>query len=254
MLTNGMQRWDPADYASTGAFVPALGAAVLELLAPRSGERILDLGCGDGTLTEKLSLAGARVVGVDADAAMLGAARGRGLDARLMDGELLTFDREFDAVFTNAALHWMQRPALVAAGVFRALRPGGRYVGELGGRGNVAAIRTAVRAVLLRRGYPVGTDEMQWYPSTDEFRVIHVAAGFVDVHADLIYRPTPLPTGLAAWLATFRGGYFDAVGVAPQDRPLVIAEIEDLARPVLSDVDGWMADYVRLRFSARRPT
>ena len=125
---------------------------VVDLLAPRPGERILDLGCGDGALTEKLAAAGCDVVGADASAELVKAARARGLDARLMNGEALDFDGEFDAVFSNAALHWMLRPDAVIDGVYRALKPGGRFVGEFGGAGNVATIASALEAALDRRG------------------------------------------------------------------------------------------------------
>ena len=112
--------FDPAEYAAHASFVPALGAAVLGLLAPKAGERILDLGCGDGVLTQKLVEAGASVLGTDADPAMVAAARAKGLDAEVMDGQRLTFDGGFDAVFSNAALHWMPDTAAVFAGVHRA--------------------------------------------------------------------------------------------------------------------------------------
>ena len=122
------QKWNADRYAHNAHFVPALGQPVLELLKPRAGERILDLGCGDGTLTEKIAAVGAIVVGVDASADMIAAARRRGLDARVMDGLSLGFDGEFDAVFSNAALHWMKAdPDTVIGGVRRALKPGGRF-------------------------------------------------------------------------------------------------------------------------------
>jgi SAM-dependent methyltransferase len=252
-VTTG-QRWDPVAYATSGAFVPALGEPVLALLAPRTGERILDLGCGDGTLTDKIRATGAEVLGVDADPAMVRAAVAKGIDAQLIDGEALPFEAEFDAVFTNAALHWMPRAEAVAAGVFRALRAGGRYVGELGGRGNIAAIRTALRAVLLRRGYQTPQHEPQWYPGPEEFRSLHERAGFIVERADLLYRPTSLPDGMASWLGTFRAGAFDQAGVLGAAREAVIAEVVELLRPVLDpDGNGWMADYVRLRFVARKP-
>ncbi len=251
---NSQHQWDTAAYAQHAAFVPALGAPVLALLAPRPGERILDLGCGDGVLTEKLVAAGATVVGVDADKAMVAAALEKGLDARLMDGRQLTFDAEFDAVFTNAALHWMPPAPQVAAGVFRALKPGGRYVGEFGGHGNIAAIRTAVRAVLVARGYRVPPMEENYYPTAEEFRAVLETAGFEVLSADIIPRPTLVASGMSAWLQTFRGGFIDSAGVPETERAQVIEDTRAMLRPILADQSGnWIADYVRMRFAARKP-
>jgi SAM-dependent methyltransferase len=252
--TNPSSRWDAAAYAANAAFVPALGAPVVQLLAPRAGERILDLGCGDGVLTERLVAAGAEVVGIDAGEEMIAAARAKGLDARLGDGQALAFAAEFDAVFTNAALHWMLDRDWVAAGVFRALRPGGRFVGEMGGAGNVAVLRSGIRAVLTERGYPVPAEDPQWYPSVDEFSQVYGKAGFVDIDARLIPRPTPLPNGAAAWLTTFRAGFMDQASVPDAEQPIVAQAAEERLAPQLRQADGsWIADYVRLRFSMRKP-
>jgi len=246
--------WDPQAYANHAAFVPAMGSAVLDLLAPRPGERILDLGCGDGVLTAQIAAAGASVLGVDADAAMLAAAAEKGLDVRRMDGRQLAFDGEFDAVFSNAALHWMGNPAPVTAGVCRALKPRGRYVGEFGGFGNIAAIRVAVRSVLASRGYRVPPVEENYYPTAQAFRAVLEAGGFTVDVCDLIHRPTPLPTGMSAWLQTFRAGFIDSAGVPADKRAQVIEDTRALLRPVLADDAGnWTADYVRLRFAARKP-
>lgn len=247
-------RWDPSAYAAHASFVPALGAPVLDLLAPKVGERILDLGCGDGVLTQKLVQAGAEVVGVDADRAMVAAAREKSLDVRRMDGRALEFDREFDAVFTNAALHWMTPPERVAAGVFQALKPGGRYVGEFGGHGNVAAIRVALRAVLMQRGYRVPSAEENYYPTAARFRALLEGAGFVVERTELIPRPTPI-ANMSAWLMTFRGGFLDAMGVPETARGQVIEDTRAMLRPILADEAGsWTADYVRLRFAAVKPS
>ncbi|MBM3520657.1 MAG: class I SAM-dependent methyltransferase, partial [Alphaproteobacteria bacterium] len=151
-LSQPRQDWSAGTYARHARFVSDLAEGVVSWLAPQPGERILDLGCGDGALTEKLCHSGASLVGVDSSADLLAAAKARGLDARLMDGERLTFDSEFDAVFSNAALHWMKAADKVAEGVSRALKPGGRFVAEFGGHGNVAAIVTAMLAVARHRG------------------------------------------------------------------------------------------------------
>ena len=246
--------FDPADYARHAAFVPALGQAVLDLLAPRPGERILDLGCGDGVLTKRLVEAGADVIGTDADPAMVAAAASKGLDARVMDGQALSFDGEFDAVFSNAAIHWMPDTAAVFAGAFRALKPGGRFVAECGGFGNIAAIRAGLRGVLGARGYAVPPREDQIYMTEAEARRALAAAGFAVDSCAIIPRQTPLASGMAAWLTTFRTGFLDALGVGDADRDAVIADTVALLAPMLCDADGnWIADYVRLRFAATKP-
>lgn len=248
-------RWDPALYAANAAFVPALGAAVLDLLAPQPGEHVLDLGCGDGALTQQLVAAGCTVVGIDADPAMVAAAQARGIDARQGDARALDFAGQFDAVFTNAALHWVGQPALVTAGVRRALKPGGRYVGEFGGHGNIAAIRTALMAVLAAHGFPAAAAADSYYPTADEFAAVLADGGFIVDACALIPRPTPLPeSGMPGWLNTFRGGFIDAAGVPPDLFDRIISQTVTLLEPALRSGDGcWTADYVRLRFAAHLP-
>lgn len=242
------QVWSAEAYDKNARFVSDLGAVVLEWLAPRAGERILDLGCGDGALTLRLIEAGAEVVGVDASLSFLEAARAAGIDAREMDGQALTFDTEFDAVFSNAALHWMTRPDDVIAGVVRALRPEGRFVAEFGGHGNVAAIVTAMRAVARSRGGDESLAGPWFYPTPDEYRGMLEAHGFDVKRIGLFPRPTPLPTGLPAWLMTFRGPFFEQFGEATE---AALDEAVDLLRPQLCDRSGtWTADYVRLRVEA----
>lgn len=243
------QHWDAADYAAHGRFVSDLGQPVLDLLAPRPGERILDVGCGDGALSERLAAGGAQVVGIDTAEGFLAEARARGLDARAADARAMSFEQEFDAVFTNAALHWIPEIDLVLAGACRALKPHGRFVGEFGGHGNVAAIGTALRAVWRR--YGVLLQPPWYYPTPAEFSARLLAAGFHVESAQLIARPTPLPSGMADWIRTFAN--WALVALLPEERDAALAEAEDLLSPALRDAQGrWTADYVRLRFVARK--
>ena len=168
MTPKPVQRWQADDYAVKGRFVSDLARPVLDLLAPLKGERILDLGCGDGVLTQEIAARGADVLGADLSEELLAAAAAKGLKVQKVDGHALPFEDEFDAVFTNAALHWMRRPELVIAGVRRALRPRGRFAGEFGGHGNVAAIATAIRAVGALHGGDPDKVAPWFFPSVAE--------------------------------------------------------------------------------------
>lgn len=246
------QHWLAQRYAETAPFVPTLGAPLLELLAPKPGEHILDLGCGDGVLTEKIVVAGASVVAVDAAADMVAAARKRGLDARVVAGQDLDFEQVFDAVFSNAALHWMRPPEKVLAGVYRALKPGGRFIAEMGGHNNIAAIIVALSAVLGRRGLDAHRLNPWYFPSAEAYREKLEAAGFEVDEIPIVPRPTAVPAGLETWLDTFAEDFF--APLSPADRADTRGEVVALLRPVLMDERGtWIADYVRLRFRARRP-
>ncbi len=248
----GRQHWDPGRYARVARFVADLGMPVVELLAPKPGERILDLGCGDGALTKKLADTGVLVVGVDASREQIAAAQRLGLDARVVDAENLSLPPAFDAVFSNAALHWMKKPDAVLAGVRRALKPGGRFVGEMGGAGNVAACIAALTAAMVRRGVDPAPLNPWYFPTPEEYAGKLRSAGFDVRHIELFARPTPLPTGLADWFDTFGEAFLCAVPAA--ERAALKAEAEALAAPALRKPDGsWFADYVRLRFAAVKP-
>ena len=246
-----LQNWNAAGYAANAHFVPALGQPVLDLLQLQPGERILDLGCGDGVLTEKLVALGAQVIGIDNYPDMIAAARLRGIDARMMDARSLTFANEFDAVFSNAALHWVNDdPDSPIRGAFRALVSGGRFVGELGGHGCVSAIAVALMGALERRGIPDAASWIPWYfPTVDEYETRLRRAGFVPQSVQLIPRPTPLPTGMRGWLETFANPFCAAL--AQNERDDFLDEVTALLKPVLRDSQGrWPADYMRLRFVA----
>jgi len=246
------QSWDPDAYARNARFVSDLGAPVLELLAPRPGERILDLGCGDGALTRKLADSGCDVVGVDASAPQVLAARRLGLDARVADGERLAFEAEFDAVFSNAAIHWMKRADDAIAGVWRALKPGGRFVAEFGGHGCVATIKRALIDSLARRGIDGDALNPWYFPTVEDYSARLARRGFAVRYIALIPRPTPLPTAIDGWLETFAQSFI--APLAENDRAAFIGEVREALRPHLCDGDGrWFADYVRLRFAADKP-
>ncbi len=246
------QTWDPEIYARNARFVSDLGAPLVALLAPRPGERILDLGCGDGVLTKALADLGCEVIGIDSSAAQIEAARRLGVDARVMAGEDLPFRDEFDAVFSNAVLHWITRPDPTIAAVHRALKPGGRFVAECGGHGCVHTIRTALVDALNRRGID-GEARVPWYfPTPEDYGARLERAGFHVDSIALIPRPTPLPGDVIDWLETFAQSLL--TGLSGEARDDVLQDVRRELEPRLRDPSGtWIADYVRLRFAASKP-
>jgi SAM-dependent methyltransferase len=239
-------KWNAADYARVGGFVSALGAAALDLLDPQPGERILDVGCGEGTLTRQIVERGATVLGIDNSPEMVEAARAGGIDALLLDAADMQFFAEFDAAFSNATLHWVLAKEQAARAIFRALKPGGRFAGEMGGEGNLASLREALDEELIIRGYAPPVEASNWYASPEEFASVYEAAGFAEIDARLIERPTPVDHGISAWVTTFRRGWLDRAGVPDEERAEIGAAVADR---IGSDV----ADYVRLRFIMRKP-
>lgn len=245
------QNWNASEYAEHARFVADLAEAPLfDMLQLRQGERVLDLGCGDGALSAKLVSRGGTVVGIDSSPEMVAAARDRGIDARVIDAATVSFTGEFDVVFSNAVLHWIPDLCPVLGAVHRALMPGGRFVGECGGHACVAAVCTALRAVATRRGINL---TLPWtFRTAEVFEEELAAAGFEPEVVRLVPRPTTLQTGIEPWLRTFAGWAFD--DLPEEQRAHAFQETVGLLQPALCDSRGrWTADYVRLRFAARRP-
>ena len=242
------QTWTAGSYDTHARFVSDLAGGVVEWLNAKPAERILDLGCGDGVITAELKAQGADVVGIDSSGEFVAACQAKGLDVRLMDAHHLAFGPEFDAVFSNAALHWMTDADAVVKGIARALRPGGRFVAEFGGHGNVAAIVTAMRAIALSRGGDVALAHPWYFPAPDVYRALLEANGFEVKRIALIPRPVVLKTGIEGWLMLFRKPFFQQFEDQAEN---ALAETVQLLRPALCDALGnWTADYVRLRVEA----
>ena len=251
--------WDPDRYDGDHAFVYEYGEDVVGLLAPAAGERILDLGCGTGHLTAEIAASGAEVVGMDRSAEMLETARDEHPELTLVRGDAQDFARgdplpdgePFDAVFTNATIHWLDDPEAAFDSVASVLRPGGRFVGEFGGQGNVEAIVGAVTAEVESRGHEV---ENPWYfPSVGEFATSLEGHGFEVRVARLFDRPTRLDEGedgLRSWLAMFGDSLL--APVEGEEREDVLAAVEERLRPEQFEDGAWVVDYRRLRFAAVR--
>ncbi len=241
--------WKAEDYASHASFVSQLSNEVMKDLSPRAGERILDLGCGDGELAEFLLTLGCHVIGIDSSASFVEAARARGIEAILGDAQEIDFDSEFDAVFSNAAMHWMPHQWALALRVFRALKPGGRFVAELGGAGNISRLRTAMSTALAEFGIDFAARNPWTFPTPQDQRARLENAGFRVVKCILRDRPTVLPTDVRGWLLTF--GQEILADLDAASRETIIGRMVELCRPVLCDAAGkWTVDYVRLNFVA----
>jgi len=233
--------WDAKQYQQRHSYVFAYGQAVLDLLAPQKGERILDLGCGSGQLTAAIADTGASVVGLDSSLEMLAEARAHypAIEFRLGDAADFTLQSPVDAVFSNAVLHWVRNASDAAASIARALKPGGRFVGEFGGHGNIQSIVDTLREVLG----PVETP--RYYPSIGEYASVLEQHGLETRQAWLIDRPTPVEgeDGMEDWLAVFARDF------APREALRAVAE---KLRSTNYKDGVWTVDYRRLRIVAHK--
>jgi len=250
-------QWNANLYDARHSFVSQCGGDLVELLDPRPGERVLDLGCGTGTLAHSIAARGASVIGIDSSATMIEQAREKypGLEFDVADARTFTLATPVDAIFSNAALHWVKPPHEAIARMVAAVTPGGRIVIELGGRGNVQHVLDAASQAGTALGYDLASViDINYFPSIGEYASLLEAGGFEVGFATLFDRPTKLDDaeqGLANWYAMFRPGVFQVIPAS--EHAAFLAAVSDALRPALWHDGAWFADYKRLRVVARRP-
>ncbi len=244
--------WNADTYERHGRFISRMGLELLEWLDPGKTEVILDAGCGDGFITRRIAGLCAHVLGVDASADMAAAARANGLEAQHLDIASMTFENRFDAVFSNSVLQWISDPSPAVGAIARALKPGGRFVADLGALGNLAAVLIALQAVGHKNG---GNPELAnpfFAPTGDEFSSLLKAHGFTIDRLEVEPRITPAETSLMNWVSTIFHPFFDQFDASM--RSGIRTEVEELLKPVLCDTSGrWYVDHVRLRVRATWP-
>ena len=248
--------WNPGLYDSKHSFVWQRAADLLELLAPRPGERILDLGCGTGHLTAQIARSGACVVGIDRSPAMIADARKNypGIEFHVADARRFRFPQPFDAVFSNAALHWIREPEKVIGAVWRALVSGGRFVLEMGGKGNIHTFTEAFEEALQAVGAARAGNRTPWFfPSVAEYAALLEKRGFEIHSASLFDRPTLLDDGEAGlnnWIEMFGASFL--ARVKPARKNEFLAKAGEILRPKCFHDGRWIAGYRRLRIVAAK--
>jgi trans-aconitate methyltransferase len=252
--TASQNAWDSTLYDESFGIITRFGAGVVDLLAARPGERILDLGCGTGHLTAQIAQAGAETIGIDSSEPMIARARAAypSLRFEVARGEDFALDAPVDAVFSSAVLHWIPDQAAVHASVARALKPGGRFVAEMGGKGNVRTLLAALDRALSEEGVPAEQIPHPWsFFSIPDYSMMLERAGFEVTFMRLFDRPTPLddcPNGAADWVRMFGDDFL--APVPPERQAHVLARINEITAPALVQDGRWIADYRRLRFVA----
>lgn len=240
--------WDADKYKKHASFVSELALPVVELLDPKENEKILDLGCGEGTLGVEISKSGAKVVAIDLSEDMVEKSIANGLNAKVMSVTDMPFVNAFDAVFSNATLHWVKESHLAVENIAKSLKAGGRFVAEFGGYGNVNHIVEAMKEVFYKHP-EFGKFDTPWYfPNSNEYKILLAEHGFDVEYIELITRPTPIDD-ISNWLAIFTNGMTEHLN-HQQTEQLRIEVREILKATSYTEESGWVADYVRLRIKA----
>lgn len=242
--------WNANLYDGKHAFVSQYGQSLIELLAPKAGERILDLGCGTGDLAKQLYENGVDVMGIDNSINMVEQAKHKypQLQFIVRDATNLEFDSEFDAVFSNATLHWVKPPIQALHGIYHSLKPSGRFVAEFGGKGNVQLISNEIINQIESAGFEYKKKHFPWfYPSIAEYSILMEEVGFRITFAQHFDRPTPLDgdNGLKNWIQMFGSQLF--AGVPEESREAIITNVENRLKDRLYKDGHWVADYKRIR-------
>ena len=246
--TEEKNSWNANRYNRHASFVSELALPVVELLNPKVDEKILDLGCGEGTLALEIEKYGAEVTCVDLSEDMIEKAQAKGLNAKVMSATAMPFKEEFDAVFSNATLHWVKESALAVENIYRALKQGGRFVAEFGGEGNIYHIENAMREVFSRHSEYGSFDDVWFFPSTKEYQAILEKQGFEVTYIECIPRPTPIDD-IAHWLAVFSNGMTEHLNSDEQEN--FRDEVREILKSkIYTAEEGWVADYVRIRVEA----
>lgn len=253
MESQSTNEWNATLYDEKIHFVSRLGKGVLELLDPQPGEQILDLGCGTGDLTHEIAKAGAVPTGIDYAASMIEKAQAKYPEISFSVENALAFRTEetFDAVFSNAVLHWIRPPEKVVENVWHCLRSGGRFVAEFGGKGNVQSIVQAIAEVLDMDNLDISERNPWYYPSIGEYSLLLEHQGFRVTYAVHFDRPTPLPggeDGLDHWLDMFSDDFF--LGLSFEEKQEMYGKIKQRLKGELYKDNEWVADYKRIRVLA----
>ena len=247
-------KWNAELYDQSHAFVYQYGEGLIDLLDAKPGESILDLGCGTGHLTKLIQEKGASVIGIDSSAEMIAQAKESfpNIEFKVANASNFYFEGEFDAIFSNAVLHWIKEDDTLIESVYDNLKPGGRFVAEFGGRGNMEKLISVTREVLLKYGYVDQAALVLWYfPGLGEYTKKLEDHGFRVTFAAHFDRKTPLQDGdegVAKWIAMFGSQYL--IGIPADEQKTILKEITSLLEPLYNENGQWYADYKRLRFIA----